>query len=462
MDLDLCKTLLTSGILGYPSPTILNHDGTSNDRNVTCFPKISRVLYYLNTLEFEADKDLVLIVDGDDVEFQLPVEILLSRYYDITKAATVGLHAGFDKAPVDAGIRQSVIFGADKRCTSAASRDGSCQPVPPPPSASDLYSNYTDVAMAYNDWFHYRQKYVNPGYILGPIAAVRKLFERAEEVSREGENDTMHASTSEQAIFARIYSEQERWRDDKRSGHTASSARWFSMSRTRTQAIEKSSDSSHEMTELDSDTDYEFGICVDYLSELGHSTMNSNIGRDSQWITWSDPDSTTFFEQVNDKHQRDGRLDCAVNVPDSLPDDILYASPPFHLLTFRDFAIGSTYDAAADESYNGPGWNNIPLYTQLCFGTVPVLIHHNGDKQEKNSSWAKLWLRERSNAMLQMQQERLGTDDRTVEIDDWAEFKKMPGIKGAGGAWSNNGKWTEWWDICPHEKYGPALFYEEY
>lgn len=444
VDLDLCRTILTSGILTYPSPSILRGDEVSARREASRFPKISRVLNYLDALEAAQDEELVLIVDGDDVQFQLPVEVLHQRYQAITKAATQSLRATLDARD---DVQQNILMGADKRCASAATREDQCYPAPPSPAASDLYGNETDVAGTRNEWFHLRQKYVNPGFIIGPAKHIRKLFERAEQIAKDSKKGSNLAATSEQGLFAKIFSEQERWRE------SVGTFKWANQSR-------------EDLQPLQPGTNYEFGILVDYFSELSHSTMNSDFGRDAQFLTWNDDDSTTFHEQANDKHERNGHIDCPVSVPDELPNDISAMGPPFYLLHFSKHHTGSTYDYAGqsqgEEAYDGPKWVDVPLYTHLCMGTVPVLIHHNGDKQARNSTWDSMWLRHRSNALLQMTRELMEMEGSgAVDIDDWDQFKKAPGIKSPGGAWADNGQWSEFNDICPYDLYGKPLFHRD-
>lgn len=415
------------------------------------------MLDYLRSLNETHAEDLVLIVNGHETQFQLPVDVLLHRYNVVIKGATRLLVDQFDGA-IPGKISQRILFGANKRCIGAATDIDQCDPTPPSSAADDLYGNYTDVAQSYNDWFHYRPRYPDPGFILGPLGAMKAVFERAEQLVEESKKASGLAIMTEQAVFARIFSEQERWRD---SLHPSGPSSWLRAEATAATSGNNTAKASKEISELNPSVDYEFGVFVDYHAQLSHSTMDSEIGRDVQFIKWDDDDSTTFHEQANNKHQRDGKKDCVVDVPGSLPADVASMGPPFYLIKFHDYRQGSTYEHAVqdDDVYIGPHWKDVPLYTHLCFGTVPVMIHHNGDNLARNQTWGNLWLWQRASMLLVGQRELMSEEGSgAVDFADWADFKENPGIKQPGGAWTDDGAWVDWGGICPAVEYGQALY----
>ena len=47
-------------------------------------------------------------------------------------------------------------------------------------------------------------------------------------------------------------------------------------------------------------------------------------------------------------------------------------------------------------------WDALPLYTEVCVGTVPAMIHHNSvDKSHREKQWDKTWWHGRSRALLE-------------------------------------------------------------
>lgn len=86
----LCKTLLSAFVLGYPSPTLINYGKVFEDDswdNGTHVGKIRGVYDYLKDGTHMEDDDLVLVIDGYDVWFQLPPDIMITRYHSMILSA---------------------------------------------------------------------------------------------------------------------------------------------------------------------------------------------------------------------------------------------------------------------------------------------------------------------------------------------------------------------------------------
>ena len=115
---DLCKLLLSAQILKYPTPILINYGATEfEDPYVQHLAKVEGILKYLDNLgaSGEFGEDLVLVVDGYDLWFQLPAEVLLRRYYELNAAANARLIKTYgERTVIDHNIRQTIIFGPDK------------------------------------------------------------------------------------------------------------------------------------------------------------------------------------------------------------------------------------------------------------------------------------------------------------------------------------------------------------
>lgn len=71
---DLCKLLLSAQILNYPTPILINYGAQEDmDEYVQHLAKVEGILKYLEHVETSSEyaEDLVLIVDGYDVWFQV-------------------------------------------------------------------------------------------------------------------------------------------------------------------------------------------------------------------------------------------------------------------------------------------------------------------------------------------------------------------------------------------------------
>lgn len=455
VNVNLCKTLLTAGILGYPSPSILAwkepFDESGGLAGGTHLLKISKTLQYLNSLQPEQDDELVFMIDAYDIHFQLPFEVLIGRYRSLIRSANVRLQEEMGTAfHKQSDMRQSIVFGAGKRCAPNAPWEVACYTVPDSPAPDDLYGNNTDTMMGNNQWWSSKQKFINSGYIIGPVGAMRKLFERAYERAEEHKQKPMYGG-SDQAIFSFIMGGQSYVREQLRLEHLSTWERYRNPAAAKPRNITIQGglpidnilhpSISHTPFTPDPDLNYEFGITLDYLSELGHQTMNSDIGLDSQWLSWNG--TRELKAQVKAKYARHGKLDCPLRLPSAPPEDLMRAQGPFSLIPQLSKTAG--YES----------WLDVPLYTHLCMGTVPVMIHHNGWKKHREEKWEELWLQPRARELLHAAIQEEGP---ASHVGDWDTFKARPGLKVAGGAWTDKGKWINWPDMCPDAEYASELF----
>lgn len=180
---------------------------------------------------------------------------------------------------------------------------------------------------------------------------------------------------------------------------------------------------------------YDFGIGLDYFSDLGHQTMNSDIGHDTQWLIHSTAISNSLGKQILAKGGR-GIYDCPLHhLPSQIPADIKRLGPP---LPHSD---GKSYT-----------WEDLPLYTNLCLGTLPIMIHHNGNKDDRDSKWNQLWLSSHMRTLWDLA--RLRTGEATLD-----EPLTSPKVGRAGDSWIFNGpkkkgEWLPWGEICADSDLG--------
>lgn len=67
---NLCKTLLSSQVLGYPAATLVNWNKHFDEPDLSAggshLKKITGIKHYLNSVTSDHDEDLVIIADGYD------------------------------------------------------------------------------------------------------------------------------------------------------------------------------------------------------------------------------------------------------------------------------------------------------------------------------------------------------------------------------------------------------------
>jgi hypothetical protein len=457
--IDMCQTLLTTSILGYPAPTLIAFNETANlVANQTYgsivasdHDRINGVLAWLNELPVTANNDLILVMDPDDIWFQLRPETLIRRYRAINDRANDDLKALLGSAFDKESLRQTVVFGANKRCSPNSPNSVACYSIPDSPVPNDVYGDNTDTIIGYTRYASQRPRYLDAGYMMGPVGDVRAIFKRAADKAKamserkdvKGEAE-MSASAmldspyydSYQHIFQEIFGEQEFQREVMRRRHLSISAKAKGQGTSKPTYIEGTLVSdrlkpsfTHESMEPKSGKPDEFGIGIDYWSDLGQQTANSD--HDARWLTYNRP----IAEQAS---QRSG-LDCRSVASGALPRDILDASLP--------------RAAVSDASQFSPkkGWDEIAMLTNLCFDTIPVIIHHTSGKKSRDDMWPQLWMQPHARRLMEEVLARESGKATSVDEDD-AATKGGKGEKGegrVGGAYTQSGKHVSWNKLCP-------------
>ena len=130
--------------------------------------------YYENVAKKDAHREA-------DIWFQLRVETLISRYYSITAAENERIQQRLGRAADIEGIEQKIIFGSGKRCAPNQVHTVACYPVHDSPLPMDTYGANTDTIMGRNKYTSLRQRWLNSGFIIGPVKDLRPMFKRALE-----------------------------------------------------------------------------------------------------------------------------------------------------------------------------------------------------------------------------------------------------------------------------------------
>lgn len=461
---ELCKTLLSSFILGYPSATLINHgkvfEGEGWDKGSHA-GKIRGVHDFLNSKEIK-DDDLVLIVDGYDVWFQLPPEIMIRRYHAMVLEANERLRRRHGVATAgrlgDGTIdmvqkyNQSVIFGADKICWPNPAEDPACTAVPYSTLPKDVYGPLTDKDPdAYNN----RPRYLNSGTVIGPAADVRAIYKYAVHKVEQKARGTI----GDQFVFAEIFGEQEFQRETIRRSSQSTGGRfydWLSNTLGTSESPLSANITINNMTAIPGQR-YEYSIGLDYESRLFQTMTHS--ASDLDFITY---DSSASLSSIQAAHP------ALHNLPFFLPSDIQKLRPPFSFASPGDLSFNieesksslllpyspnlddlpglsdNDLDTAPPDQ---PTWLTAPLATNLVSATVPPLLHLNGDKSLLDSWWPRLWHHPFARALLR-------AFVRSTQGRHAAEAAARGGLGwwdrrgGRGGVWTERDEWLAWGDVC--------------
>ena len=454
--MNLCKLIFSASILDYPPPVIIAW-GQEIDPDKqeglwgggTHLFKISKVLDWLENLGPNHDDDLVLMMDGYDIWFQLRKDLLIERYHKINAEANRRIRERMGRAADIEGIQQTIIFGSGKRCFPNEVHTVSCWPLPPSPLPKDMWGGNTDgtIGSFPNAWSATRQRFLNSGTIMGPVRDMRALFARAakkvEELGQDPEPDDNGSGWSEkvyhssdQSVFNMIFGEQEYQREVMRIRHIS----WLHNPILKTQQFfgKDLSDTTETLegnrigNVLDPPWAHrdiphlpgkplEFGVGLDYWSLLAFQTANSE--RNGGWMTYNKP--------LEDQVVNTGRWDCKPHLQ-PLAADILNSPAPL---------IGDDGPLMEDAvTLSTTSWDAVPLYTNICAGTVPVMVHLNGDKGQRDTEWHNMWY--------QPSAEKLAHASTPQEGESLLKGSPGKQMVKPGGAFADTGDVLDFEEIC--------------
>ncbi|KAE9366029.1 hypothetical protein N431DRAFT_517049 [Stipitochalara longipes BDJ] len=274
---NLCKTMLSAAILNYPPPTLISYR-TVGSKNY--MPDVVQNTYEF-LLEKEAhDDDLILVVE-EDTWFQLPAQVLISRFFrgmrdSINKLLEkYGTIKGINDTTSQSKYIQKVLLGAAKECSSEPN-EPACAFVPDSPLPKDIYGDETDTHAGgkYN-----RPRYVASSMVMGYVSDLRPIYKRATEHLKLHDIGNQYS----QDILSQVFGEQEMARQIYAASQERNSG-WPSWL-----VLRQSKGSILPNITLPQDKNYEFGIGIglDYHSSI-FQVMN-NSADDVRFITFNHP-----------------------------------------------------------------------------------------------------------------------------------------------------------------------------
>lgn len=459
--------MLSAAINDYEPLTLYNFHKTGNK-----LAKISGGLAYMKKLDSSHDDELLLIVDGFDEWFQLPASIMEARYHKINRRENERLLTRTGHP-----YKQSIIVSTQRQCWPGNSADISCYAAPESPLPAYVFGPETDNMV--DDWNKYarlRPRYMNAGYIMGPVKAMRKLWMRAQEYADQNPN----VVGLDQNILARIWGEQNYVREYTRfhneplgtesPDHSSSppSQRHLGENQNpQKRSLGYPDDKPNPVRKIfhpQNDTNYEFGIGLDYGSELSLPTVFAEY--DADWLSFSNETSLSkAFKAQNVTHPGATRLQQDIAALPVAPFASLVRKPqlsadeeePQTKKDLREFAKNAT-------------WNDVGLFTNLWTGITPAIVHHNawrdGLKDRRRTTWEKMWFqpyaRDLLDAWVARQQAQSGGGERSKgkfgerqhDSEVLVETKGPSTARGLGAKTDNDeeGNWASWRDLCGDEQ----------
>ncbi|KAF4342459.1 hypothetical protein FBEOM_3608 [Fusarium beomiforme] len=355
---NMCKNIFSALALGFPSPIIINWGVNYQDISHWHFgkalPKIIGFVDYLDSVmhpnatasEKLEEDDIVLMVDAFDVWFQLPAQVLLSRYHDINRRANERLRKQWKRTDKPMPMKQTIVAAAEKKCypddPELYGVNLKCNIWPESPVRADLYGPETD--QNYTFYHHNRPRWVNGGMYIGPAGDMRRMFRRTRQ-RLEAMVSEAFPVRSEQGMIGQIIGEQEVWRQLQRNGRVKD-----------------------ELEDLVGEN-LEFHVGLDYGQEISAQTSRTDISEendifDADFVNLGDQEDLDLHSEV--RGISPGRVN-------GVPEDLKSVQSPL-------VEHGKTV-----------GWGEMSLYTDFFLSSVPVMIHFHKFKDRRRLWWDRPW-----------------------------------------------------------------------
>ncbi|KAJ5466649.1 hypothetical protein N7539_009378 [Penicillium diatomitis] len=427
----LCRLLASAMALGYPVPTLNGWMKEGElDAAKTHLAKVRTVMHYLNDLPPSSDDDLVLMIDGYDVVFQIPADVLIERYFDVINKANDRLAMRFKgKFEKEEDMpRLSILFGSEKACYPPEQNRIGCWAIP----------QKLDIPMgAYGpvdgNYAHNVPIWLNSGTIMGPVKDMRLMF----------------AATLD--LIAKRYSREGDWSD---SDQLYMSEVWGMQEYSRT--IAEYQEYFHGDIDINTiwPTDYEkvlpdiapgqrteYHIGIDHWSSLFQTRAGSDHVLDMlTFDQFHDQENATSYAIV---HKNTANLPNFKPFTIDLPANL--ASSITRILRMIEPVVGTV-----------PSITQIRLETNLVSKEVYGMFHSTGGKDYLDKLWDQSWfypyVRPLIEAMLpRVSEQPIGTaDGRTwVSSHKLAVNSTEAHSVADAGAWADiDGGWLTWDHLC--------------
>ncbi|KAG5658169.1 hypothetical protein KAF25_007120 [Fusarium avenaceum] len=207
---DMFCAIVTSALVNrYPAPYMIGWKGEGKyNASAAHTAKLYSIKKYLDELpQGGADDDLVFFGDGYDVLAQLPVEVVIERYFKVAAEADQRLADRFGISVEEAhkrGLKQTLFWGADKMCWPALN-EAQCTKIP----GSHLSRNVYGPKTGNGDVTYRDAKYFNSGSVIGPLGDLRNFINAGIESMENTFDPNFKYKTSDQIYLARLYARQE-------------------------------------------------------------------------------------------------------------------------------------------------------------------------------------------------------------------------------------------------------------
>ncbi|KAF9893160.1 hypothetical protein FE257_012572 [Aspergillus nanangensis] len=434
----LCRMLTSAMILNYPPPTLISYGRSLPEGSREYDALVDRITGIYNFLEYTPhvhDDDFVLIVDGQDFFFQLPPEVMIQRFQNLLRENNAKLLKKYGLYSRRGGEQEAqkyahrVLFAASKECLPSLSSDAGCVTVPSSSLPPDAYGWKTD----HHPQGHLnRPRWIKPGAAIGQVGDLKAIYAELLHFVDQHRN-----VRGDYLALTQMFGRQEYVRElERRKNSNFFKELFYSMI-----GISEASNTTGVAPHLESGRRYEYGIGVDYQSDVFFNMLNSKS--DVEWLKYYNVSKTSSV-QMEHGVPREHRL--------LLPTDLSaeqvgspFAQPKFGKDEWVSPAFNKTLDGLPNAKNHT--WNHIPLLTNVHTASIPALVHLDGDPALRDKWWSKMWYQPYARALLRKYvRSPTGFDAAQSAMLGGQEWWDLRG--GKGGVWTDKGEWLGYAEVC--------------
>jgi hypothetical protein len=409
-DLNVCRLVLSAAVLSYPPTVLLAWHGEGDfDAAETHLAKVRAPLRYFDTLPPSSEDDLVLLIDGYDVIFQLGPDVLLQRYHEVVKSSNARLEEQFGADHVKQhNMYTTILFGPDVLCYPIDFRRPACWIVPESTLPRDAFGSETDK----NDE-HTRPRWLNSGTILGPVKDLRRLFQATMAKVDKTWDPEFYGRNSDQMYLADVWADQEFVRMTS-TGKNAT----FPLPDAVPEEVKP-----NVFTPAPEDRkEAEQHMGIDY-----ESRMFQTVALFYDILQWATFDKPQAFVSKDKLHQFSLKL----------PKDVEQSRAPYHALSRWSWA---------NVWLKRKSWKDVPLGINTVTRNMFPIIHFTGLKKYRDEWWNRMWFFPHAEKLLKAKPNR-GVIT-TIEGVNWVPYLPYGKQSAREDVWADQGELLKWDGLC--------------
>jgi hypothetical protein len=409
-DLNVCRLVLSAAVLSYPPTVLLAWHGEGDfDAAETHLAKVRAPLRYFDTLPPSSEDDLVLLIDGYDVIFQLGPDVLLQRYHEVVKASNARLEEQFGADHIKKhNMHTTILFGPDVLCYPIDFRRPACWIVPESTLPRDAFGSETDK----NDE-HTRPRWLNSGTILGPVKDLRRLFEATMDKVDKTWDPEFYGRNSDQMYLADVWADQEFVRMTS-TGKNATFPLPDAVPDDVKPNIFTPAPEDRKKAEQHMGIDYESRLFQTVA--LFYDVL--------QWATFDKPQTFVTKDEI---HQFSLKL----------PKDVEQSKAPYRALS--SWGWGNAW-------LKRKSWKDVPLGINTVTRNMFPIIHFTGFKNYRDEWWDRMWFFPLAEKLLKAKPDR--SVITTIEGVEWVPYLPYGKQSAREDVWADQGELLKWDGLC--------------